>query len=680
MSLLVLRKKSHLQHFIMLLLGGLLAVIWVAVVWNHYRIENRETEVSFNQTATLALLFAKHASSKFSEIDHELQGLRSTWANHPLELKDDIRASGSLLGNTLLQTSIIDAEGFLVFSTLGLPKSSLYLGDREHFKVHQDSGQDALFVSRPVKGRVSGKWSIQMTRPIFDKGKFAGVIVMSANLDFFTRFYVEGSLGKDGVATIIRDTGEVMARSIGLQQYVGKVVKPSPYADPGAPLHGSFRRASQSDGIERLYSYVRLPDYGLSVVIGHSVAERLESVHSVQHQILLGTTCLTLITLLMAWQLLRTLKRKEDVQQALAESQVSLQASHALLENLSEHVPGMIYQYRLLPNGNFTVPYASRGIQALYKVTPEQVREDASLLITLIHPDDRDAIQESIAESARTLQQWEQEYRVILPQQGLRWVMGRSQPKKLDDGSILWHGFATDITESKKNEAVLQTVIQELETFSYSVSHDLRSPLTTIGGFSALLAKKLVGNDNEKARHYLSRIQFGALQMERLIADLLALAKVARAPMKHEPVNLSAMASSITQDLQARHPERQVTLQIEKGLRTHGDAGLLRAALENLLGNAWKYSAKQPAAMIRVGQQTDTKGTPVFFVQDNGVGFDMAYADKLFQAFERLHTEAEFAGTGIGLATVSRIIVRHGGRIWAESTPGLGATFFFTLG
>ncbi len=167
--------------------------------------------------------------------------------------------------------------------------------------------------------------------------------------------------------------------------------------------------------------------------------------------------------------------------------------------------------------------------------------------------------------------------------------------------------------------------------------------------------------------------------MGQLIADLLALSQVLRVTLHHEVVDLSAMARSITDDLQAQPGKRQVALRIDSGLQAQADAGLLRVVLENLLGNAWKFSAQQAQAEISVGQTLDAAGEPVFFVRDNGVGFDMAYADKLFTPFQRLHAVTEFAGTGIGLATVRRVIERHGGRLWADAAPGRGATFFFTL-
>jgi signal transduction histidine kinase len=662
-----------------LLLAGLLAVLWSSVAWNHAHSENREIEDSLLRTNTLALLFAQHTTATFRGVDHALLELRKIWIDHPTELQEKVKSYSDFLGEVILQIGIIDAQGLLSYSSLGMPKAPSFLGDREHFKVHQAGLQDKLFVSRPLKGRVSGKWSIQLSRPIFDKGQFAGVMVISVNPDYFVNFYDKVGLGNDGVATMVRDSGEVMVRSSKQDLYVGQIIKPSPYTDPGAPLQGNFRRRSQTDGVERLSSYVRLPDYGLRVIIGPSVDEMLASVHQQQRQILLTASAVTLLTLLMGWKLLGTMRLKEEAQQALSESKAHLHASHELLEKLSTHVPGMIYQYRLFADGHSTVPYASHGIQDAYGVTPTQVRENAKALLVNLHPDDQQAIDASIAESARTLQPWQHEYRVNLPHRGLRWLASHAQPEKLDDGSTLWHGFVSDITDIKNNEAALLAANRELETFSYTVSHDLRSPLNTIDGFSQLLAKRLTGSDNEKALYFLSRIRGGAAQMERLIADLLVLAQVARTQMRHEPVNLSALASSIMEDLQARQPERKTTVNIEAGLQTNGDAGLLRVALENLLGNAWKYSSRQAEARISIGQKLDAAGNTVFFVQDDGAGFDMAHAEKLFQPFQRLHGVAEFPGTGIGLATVNRIIVRHGGRIWAESAPDLGATFFFTL-
>lgn len=227
--------------------------------------------------------------------------------------------------------------------------------------------------------------------------------------------------------------------------------------------------------------------------------------------------------------------------------------------------------------------------------------------------------------------------------------------------------------------AELAAVNRELEAFSYSVSHDLRAPLRSIDGFSQALIEEHAGQLDETAMDYLRRIRAATQRMGALIDDLLDLSRVTRREMRHDDVDLSALATTVIAELTEAAPERPVVVHIAEGLRGRGDPALLRLALENLLGNAWKFTARARPARIEMGVQLDGDRL-VYYVRDNGVGFDMAYADKLFGAFQRLHGAAEFTGTGIGLATVQRVILRHGGEVWAHSEVGRGATFFFTLG
>lgn len=224
----------------------------------------------------------------------------------------------------------------------------------------------------------------------------------------------------------------------------------------------------------------------------------------------------------------------------------------------------------------------------------------------------------------------------------------------------------------------LEAANKELESFSYSVSHDLRAPLRSMDGFSRALLEDYAAKLDAEGKEYLHTIRAASQRMGQLIDDMLMLAKVARTPIRREEFDLSALAGEVAQALRDAQPERRVEFVISPGLRAEGDASLTRIALENLLGNAWKFTSKQPAARIEFGR-TNQNGSTAFFVRDNGVGFDMTYANKLFGAFQRLHTTAEFPGTGVGLASTQRIITRQGGRIWAASQPGLGATFFFTL-
>ncbi len=226
---------------------------------------------------------------------------------------------------------------------------------------------------------------------------------------------------------------------------------------------------------------------------------------------------------------------------------------------------------------------------------------------------------------------------------------------------------------------------KELESFSYSVSHDLRAPLHVIDGFGRALMTAHAHKLDAKGVHYLDRIQAGTRQMGHLIDDLLSLARVTRTELRLETVDLGSKVWLLVEQLRNRFPQRDVRVEVDNGMLVTGDARLLMVVLHNLVENAWKFTARVPQGSIRVGRCTvpDGKDAPAgeaFFVADNGAGFDMAYGHKLFNAFHRLHGADEFEGTGIGLATVHRVISRHGGRIWAESSPGQGATFYFTLG
>ena len=278
------------------------------------------------------------------------------------------------------------------------------------------------------------------------------------------------------------------------------------------------------------------------------------------------------------------------------------------------------------------------------------------------------------------------------------WVETNIAPIADDSGKFThWVAVERDITERRQQQqeilglnieleervllrtAELASANRELESFAYSVSHDLRSPLNTIHAFSQLLLKIDGNHVSERGKHYLVRIGVGVKQMGELIEGLLTLAQLSRDQLKAEPVDLSALARRIAQDLAQREPQRQAKFEIQDGLRAQGDPRLLEAVLQNLLANAWKFTSEQSLALIEFGSASDADGGLVFSVKDNGAGFDMAFGHKLFGTFERLHSPGSFAGTGIGLAIVKRIIERHRGRVWAESQLKQGARFYFTL-
>jgi PAS domain S-box-containing protein len=257
-------------------------------------------------------------------------------------------------------------------------------------------------------------------------------------------------------------------------------------------------------------------------------------------------------------------------------------------------------------------------------------------------------------------------------------------------------GISTDITDRKtaqeevtvlnaelerrvqERTAELEASTSELSAFAYSVSHDLRAPLRSLHGFSQLLIDDYADVLDETGVAHLKRLQASATRMSQIIDDLLRLSRTSRTELRREPIDLGALARTIQEELQALEPERLVTLTVEGPLLTHGDTLLLTLALQNLMTNAWKFTSKRPDSAITIGRHPGP-GDDVFFVRDNGAGFDPRYGKKLFEPFQRLHHASDFEGNGIGLAIVQRVIRRHGGDVWAESALGHGATFFFTL-
>ena len=337
----------------------------------------------------------------------------------------------------------------------------------------------------------------------------------------------------------------------------------------------------------------------------------------------------------------------------------------------------------------------SAELYRIYGLSPETYTPTYEAYLTKVHPEDRQRVIDATNRVFHEHVRYSHDERIFRPDGSMRYLHTWAHPILDEDGKLRrLVGVCQDITERKEAEAQvqemnadlerrvaertrqLQTSMRDLESFNAMVSHDLRSPLSVIV-LSSTVIEQLEPSRPEMARP-IERIRRSVGQMSRLIDDLLAYASIGDATLHRASVDLSEMVREIAADLERAHPERDVDVEIEAGMTCWADAGLMRVALQNILGNAWKYTARVPAARIGV-TTTIADGRRLLVVRDNGAGFDMKDAHRLFVPFQRLHSDREFSGTGVGLASVQRIFERHGARVWAEGAPSVGATFFIEL-
>lgn len=384
------------------------------------------------------------------------------------------------------------------------------------------------------------------------------------------------------------------------------------------------------------------------------------------------------------------------VEQELRAAHSALRESQRAQASLMSNLPGMAYRCRNDPD--WRMEFVSEGVYALTGHRADTLTAGLINYGSVIHPEDRDRIWREVQSAISHDLPFEMTYRIVSATGAHKWVWERGSGVRGPDGHVVaLEGFITDVTELRRAQeevarlntdleervrqrtAQLEAANAELEAFAYSIAHDLRSPLTSIDGFSHTLEALSGEAVGVQGRHYLGRIRAGVRQMSDLTDAMLSLARLSRVRLRWEPVDLTEIARVVLQQLQESDPHRAATFEVQERMFAHGDPRLLAQVLANLAGNAWKFSANKPRAEIRIGSTVGDGDETVYFVADRGAGFDMGHASRLFGAFQRLHAHSEFEGTGIGLALVQKIVHRHGGRIWAEAQPGDGATFFFTL-
>jgi light-regulated signal transduction histidine kinase (bacteriophytochrome) len=357
--------------------------------------------------------------------------------------------------------------------------------------------------------------------------------------------------------------------------------------------------------------------------------------------------------------------------------------------------PLMLYSFWQSAEGRATFPYVSPAFERTFGVSGAELALDGGSFFRLGNPEDVGGLIASVMASAQDLSLWQHQWRMNVPGRGEIWVEAHSMPVRGADGTT-WHGTLSDITQRRQFDAEIKSLNQELEgrveqrtkelelanreleAFSYSVSHDLREPLRAVNGFCRALIEDYGTLLPGDAHLFVDEIRSGALRMGRLIDDLLAFSRLSRQPLVRRPLDVKRIVAECLQELSSAIGKAQV--EVRDLLPYEADPALIKQVFLNLLGNAFKYSRLRDAPKVEVESLLREDGQVVYFVRDNGAGFDMKYAHKLFQVFQRLHRGGEFEGTGVGLAIVHRVVTRHGGEVWVEAAPDQGATFYFTLG
>ena len=674
------------------LLAAAFTVVAAGVLWwqsLHSQAQLREQVLQQAEQRSLhvADAMAGQVQAQLNTMDITLRTLRDHWVREPRERFDVLAkdALNSLPPGLVSHVSVADASGHLVYNTLGLD-TVRYVGDRDSFRVARQ-GPDAMRVSAAVRSRLTGRWVFVVDRPLLREGRFDGVVYLVVESAYIARELGRLELSDQDVVSLVHPDGHILARSRSNEASMGQLVPADrPFRTDPALVRGTYRVKDVSDQVPRTYGWRRLADPGLVVSVGLADDSVLAPLAPALRRNLLVTGVLSLLLLGFGGVNVRDQLRMARSQRALARSEAGLKEAQQLA--------GLGSWEHDLASGRLLW---SDEVYRIFEVDPGLLQPSFERFLDLVHPDDRTMVQQAFDASVKDRRTYNVVHRVLLPGGRVKYVRERGATEYDGDRPVRSMGTVLDITEVRTAQLALQQLNDELESrvtertrelaqanreleaFAYSVSHDLRTPLRSIHGFACVLEEEEAGQLSDAGRRHLKRIQDGSRRMGQLITDLLSLTHLNRARMHQEPVNLSELALSIAGELRRSEPQREVDWHIDVGLQAMADPGLMRVVLQNLLGNAWKYTSQTPQARISFTREKGAAGMTTFCVRDNGAGFDMAYAEQLFQPFRRLHAHHEFEGSGVGLATVSRVIRRHGGEVRGEGAVGQGAAFYFTL-
>jgi PAS domain S-box-containing protein len=572
---------------------------------------------------------------------------------------------------------IVDAEGIPV-AMAGAHKVAIpSVADRRYFHRHLADRSRAPLVSAAMYSRVDSALrlpiSVRIDRP---DGSFGGVVITTLDVEYLARYFEALGVKDDGRVALVTPDGQYLVR----HPTSGHVQYPAYTADLAGMLReveGTGISRSPVNGEMRVGAYRRLGNYPAYAIVSFAQDAVLATWRRNAIRRALGGAAVLVITAVFTFVLLRQLRREREATANLANFRRAVDVSGDFI-------------YWFDARGNVAYMNAS----AARRLGTDPAHLPAGLHarnISANHAEDRwRRLWETLRREGEVSYVSEH-----LAHDGSRYPVQVSATHVQTDGEAFAFLIGRDLSEQRRQEAEIQELNAsleqrvrertleldhanaELESFAYSVSHDLRAPLNHLAAYAGLLCEVDPADGAERKR-LSDKIIERSGYMNELIDALLALSRVTRSPLECREVDISGLAAEIDAEHRKLEPDRDVQTRVAPAMRAMGDPVLIRTLLENLIGNAWKYTSREPHARIEFGTEA-VEGARAFVVRDNGAGFDSRYAARLFGPFHRLHTQAEFKGNGVGLATARRIVTRHGGRIWAESAPGAGATFRFTL-
>jgi signal transduction histidine kinase len=662
-------------------------LLWWQTLRSQQQLRDQVLLKAEQRSLHVADAMAGQVQAQLNLMDLVVRSMRKHWVREDRARFDQLAKEtlSTLPPGLVSHLSVADASGQLVYNSLGLD-AGVNVGDRDHF-VALRTGPDVLRVSEPVRSRLTGRWGFLVGRPLLRDQRFEGVVYLLVEAEQMARQLGTVELTRADVVSLIDTEGRYLARSQDNAQSMGEAVpNDRPFLADPAPLRGTYRANDAMDGSPRTYGWHRLAPSGLVVAVGLADASALAPLAPALQRNLWTTGVVSLLLLAFGGVVVRGQLRAVRQQQALARSETRLKEAQ-----------------RLARIGSWTHEVATGAVEwsdqvfRIFEMDPALTQPSYERFLQWVHPQDKDQVRQAYETAVRERKPYNHVHRLLFPGGRVKYVRQQGVTEYQDDRPVRSLGTVQDITEVRTAQLALEQLNgqletrvgertrelaqanRELEAFTYSVSHDLRTPLRSIHGFACVLEEDEAQGLSSAGLKHLRRIQDASRRMGQLITDLLSLAHLNRAPIQQVRVDLSELALSVAEEIQRLQPEREVDWRIQDGLEAMADPGLMRVVLQNLLGNAWKYTSQTPGARIAFTQEHRADGAATFCVRDNGAGFDMAYAAQLFQPFKRLHAHHEFEGSGVGLATVSRVIRRHGGQVRGEGVPGQGAAFFFSL-